>query len=64
VVDRGTDVTAEEGRSDLSLKLAALPKPDGHRFEVTDLHVLYAETVTRDESCRGFESLSTTDQRT
>ncbi len=32
--------TAEEGRSDLSLELAALPTQDAHRFEVTDLHVL------------------------
>jgi len=32
--------TVEEGRSDLSLELAARPTPDGHRFEVTDLHVL------------------------
>jgi hypothetical protein len=32
--------TAEEGRSDLSLKLVALPTQDGHRLEVTDLHVL------------------------
>jgi hypothetical protein len=32
--------TAEEGRSDLSLELAARPTQDGHRLEVTDLHVL------------------------
>jgi hypothetical protein len=32
--------TAEEGRSDLSLELAAVPTQDGHRLEVTDLHVL------------------------
>lgn len=32
--------TAEEGRSDLSLELAALPTTNGHRLEVTDLHVL------------------------
>ena len=32
--------TAEEGRSDLSLELVALPTADGHRLEVTDLHVL------------------------
>ncbi len=31
--------TAEEGRSDLSLELVALPIQDGHRLEVTDLHV-------------------------
>jgi hypothetical protein len=32
--------TAEQGRSDLSLELAAVPTHDGHRLEVTDLHVL------------------------
>jgi hypothetical protein len=32
--------TTEEGRSDLSLELAALPTSDGHRVEVTGLHVL------------------------
>ena len=32
--------TAEEGRSDLSLELAALPTQDGHRLVVTDLHGL------------------------
>ena len=32
--------TAEEGRSDLSLELTAIPTDDGHRFEVADLHVL------------------------
>lgn len=32
--------TSEEGRSDLSLEVAALPTSDGHRFEITDLHVL------------------------
>lgn len=32
--------TAEEGRSDLSLELSAIPTGEGHRFEVRDLHVL------------------------
>jgi len=32
--------TAEEGRSDLSLELSAIPTREGHRFEVLDLHVL------------------------
>lgn len=32
--------TVEEGPSDLSLELAALHTSDGHRLEVTDLHVL------------------------
>ena len=32
--------TAEEGQSDLSLELAALPTEDGHLLEVADLHVL------------------------
>jgi hypothetical protein len=32
--------TAEEGRSDLSLELSAIPSGDGHRFEIDDLHVL------------------------
>jgi hypothetical protein len=32
--------TAEEGRSDLTLELNATPAHDGHRFTVTDLHVL------------------------
>jgi len=32
--------TAEEGRSDLSLELSAVSTANGHRFEVTDLHVL------------------------
>ena len=32
--------TDEEGQSDLSLELVAIPTDDGHRLEVTDLHVL------------------------
>jgi len=32
--------TAEEGRSDLSLELSAIPAAEGHRFEVDGLHVL------------------------
>jgi hypothetical protein len=32
--------TAEEGRSDLSLELSAIPIDGGHRFEIDDLHVL------------------------
>jgi hypothetical protein len=32
--------TIEEGRSDLSLELSAIPTPEGHRLVVNDLHVL------------------------
>jgi len=32
--------TVEEGRSDLSLELSAIPIDGGHRFEIDDLHVL------------------------